>query len=329
MTIICVTAASSHFIKKTSIFAQNFIALKIIFFGTPDFAVASLRAIIDHGFDVVAVVTAPDKPAGRGMHVQFSPVKKFALEKNIPVLQPEKLKDASFVEELKNYHADIQVVIAFRMLPELIWSMPKLGTVNLHASILPDYRGAAPINWAIINGEKETGVCTFFLKHEIDTGDIIMSRKVKITDGMNAGELHDILMRTGSEVIIETLKTIENNSYQLTPQKKESGKTAPKIFTKHCHIDWNNEGEKIHNLVRGMCPYPGAFTELDGKVLKIYECKFIADNEMEKHPGEMITDGKSFMRFACKNGWIDLKNVQLSGKRKMAIDELLRGYRVS
>lgn len=302
--------------------------MKIVFLGTPDFAVASLKAIIDNNFDVVAVVTAPDKPAGRGMHIQYSPVKKYALEKNIPVLQPLKLKDEEFVKKLKSYQADLQVVIAFRMLPELVWNMPKLGTVNLHASLLPDYRGAAPINWAIINGETETGVSTFFLKQDIDTGDIIMSKKVAITDEMNAGELHDILMHTGAEVIVETLKAIESSSYQTTPQKSESNKNAPKIFTEHCKIDWNIEGEKIRNIVRGMSPYPGAFTELNGKILKIFECSFIADTEIKKQPGQVFTDGKNFMKFSCKNGWIDLKSVQLSGKKRMNIVELLRGYRL-
>jgi methionyl-tRNA formyltransferase len=302
--------------------------LKIVFLGTPDFAVASLKAIIDHGFDVVAVVTAPDKPAGRGMHLQISAVKKFALEKNIPVLQPIKLKDEVFIEALKNYHADLQVVIAFRMLPEVIWNMPKLGTVNLHASLLPDYRGAAPINWAVINGETETGVSTFFLKHDIDTGDIILSKKVAITDEMNAGELHNILMNTGADVIVETLKAIENNSFKSTPQKKDSHKIAPKIFTEHCKINWNNEGENIRNLIRGMSPYPGAFTELEGKILKIFDCDFKEDNEIKNQPGEFETDGKTFLKFACNNGWINLKNVQLSGKKRMNIDELLRGYRI-
>ncbi len=302
--------------------------MKIVFLGTPDFAVASLKAIIDHGFDVVAVVTAPDKPAGRGMHLQISAVKKFALEKNIPVLQPAKLKDEAFIEALKNYHTDLQVVIAFRMLPEVIWNMPKLGTVNLHASLLPDYRGAAPINWAVINGETETGVSTFFLKHDIDTGDIILSKKVAITDEMNAGELHDILMNTGADVIVETLKAIENNSFKSTPQKKDSHKIAPKIFTEHCKINWNNEGENIRNLIRGMSPYPGAFTELEGKILKIFDCDFKEDNEIKNQPGEFETDGKTFLKFACNNGWINLKNVQLSGKKRMNIDELLRGYRI-
>ena len=256
-------------------------------------------------------------------------IKKFALEKNIPVLQPTKLKDELFINELKSYQADIQVVIAFRMLPEVVWNMPKLGTVNLHASLLPDYRGAAPINWAIINGEKETGVSTFFLKHDIDTGDIILSKKVAITDEMNVGELHDILMNTGADVIVETLKSIENNSFQSTPQKKESVKIAPKIFTEHCKVNWNNDGENIYNLVRGMCPYPGAFTELDGKMLKIFECEFIAEPAIQKLPSEISTDGKSFLKFACKNGWINVKNVQLAGKKRMNIDELLRGYRLN
>lgn len=303
--------------------------MKIVFLGTPDFAVASLKTIIDNGFEVVAVVTAPDKPAGRGMHLQFSAVKKFALEKNIPVLQPSKLIESSFAEKLKSYHADLQVVIAFRMLPEVIWNMPKLGTVNLHASLLPDYRGAAPINWAIINGEKETGVSTFFLKHEIDTGDIIISKKVEITDTMNAGELHDILMNTGAEVIVETLKLIENNSYQTTSQKKESNKIAPKIFTEHCKVNWNSQGEKIYNLVRGMSPYPGAFTILEGKILKIFQCEFAAENNFTIIAGEFESDGKTFLKFACKNGWIYLKDIQLEGKKRMKIDDLLRGFRIT
>jgi methionyl-tRNA formyltransferase len=301
--------------------------LRIVFLGTPEFSVASLKALVENGFNVVAVVTAPDKPAGRGMHLQESAVKQFAKAHNIPVLQPEKLKNPDFIEELKSYQADIQVVIAFRMLPESVWNMPRLGTVNLHASLLPDYRGAAPINWAIINGETETGVCTFFLKHEIDTGDMIMRRKVNITPEMNAGELHDTLMNTGAEVIVETLKSIENNSCQLTPQGSGSHKTAPKIFTEDCRINWNKNGEEIHNLIRGMSPYPGAFTELNGKMLKIYQSVFIPDSNGNKTAGEIVTDGKTFLRFACKNGWIDLKTVQLAGKRKMNIDELLRGYR--
>jgi len=310
-------------------FAENYFSLKIIFLGTPEFSVASLKAIVDAGFDVVAVVTAPDKPAGRGMHMHESAVKKFAKTKHIPVLQPVKLKDPDFISQLKSYNADLQVVIAFRMLPEAVWNMPPLGTVNLHASLLPDYRGAAPINWAIINGEKETGVCTFFLKHEIDTGDIILSKKVTITETMNAGELHDILMNTGAEVIVETLKSIENNSYTLTSQGTGSDKTAPKIFTKHCRINWNDKGKNIYNLIRGMSPYPGAFTEIDGKILKVYQSEFIPDNNLKIAAGEFESDGKTSLKFACKGGWISLNDVQLAGKKRMMIDELLRGYRIT
>lgn len=288
---------------------------------------ASLEAIVAAGFEVVAVVTAPDKPAGRGMHLQEPAVKQAAKRLNIPVLQPVKLKDPAFLEELASYKADLQVVIAFRMLPEAVWNMPPLGTVNLHASLLPDYRGAAPINWAIINNEQETGVTTFFLKHEIDTGDMIMQRRVPITPTMNAGELHDILMRVGAEVTVETLKLIERGSYTATPQQGGSDKVAPKIFSGHCRINWEETGEKIYNLIRGLSPYPGAFTEFDGKMLKVYESGFMPDSYVQDRPGTAWTDGRSTIRFACKDGWIAVKTVQLEGKRKMSVEELLRGYR--
>ncbi len=300
--------------------------MKIIFLGTPEFSVASLKAIVEAKFNVVAVITAPDKPAGRGLHMQESAVKQYAISQHIPVLQPLKLKDPKFIEELKSYHADLQIVIAFRMLPEVVWNMPKLGTVNLHASLLPDYRGAAPINWAIINGEKETGVCTFFLKHEIDTGDMIMSKKVPITNNIDAGELHDILMNTGVDVILETIKAVEHKSYQLIPQANNSNKIAPKIYTEQCKINWNERGENIYNLIRGMSPYPGAFTELDGRIFKIYKSEFIEDAYMKTEVGKIDTDGKNYMRFACLNGWIDAKNVQLAGKRRISINEFLIGY---
>jgi methionyl-tRNA formyltransferase len=301
--------------------------LRVVFLGTPEFSVASLRAIVDAGFDVVAAVTAPDRPAGRGMHLQESAVKQAAKSLGIPVLQPLKLKDPQFLEELASYKADLQVVIAFRMLPEAVWNMPPLGTVNLHASLLPDYRGAAPINWALINNEKESGVSTFFLKHEIDTGDLIMRRNVPLTDDMNAGELHDLLMKVGAEIIVKTLEAIRDRTYTLTPQQGGSSKMAPKIFTGHCRINWEENGEKIHHLIRGLSPYPGAFTTLDEKNLKIYESVFIPASYMHNAPGEMISDGRTYMRFACKDGWIDVKTVQLEGKRKMPVEELLKGYR--
>ena len=308
-------------------FAKNYFALKIIFLGTPDFAVESLKAIVDAGLNVVAVVTAPDKPAGRGMHLQQSPVKKIAIEKNIPVLQPVKLKDENFIAELKSYEADLQVVIAFRMLPLAVWNMPKLGTINLHASLLPDYRGAAPINRAIMNGEMETGVCTFFLKHEIDTGDLVMQKKVPIGKYMNAGELHDILMNTGAELIVETLRKIESGSYQTIPQGNNSNKFAPKIFTADCKINWNDKGETIYNTIRGLSPYPAAFTELDGKILKIYNADFIHTFDHKEQIGNYITDGKTYLHFVCANGIIDLKEIQLAGKKRMMVEEMLRGYR--
>ena len=308
-------------------FAKNYFALKIIFLGTPDFAVESLKAIVDAGFNVVAVVTAPDKPAGRGMHLQQSPVKKIAIEKNIPVLQPVKLKDENFIAELKSYEADLQVVIAFRMLPLAVWNMPKLGTINLHASLLPDYRGAAPINRAIMNGEMETGVCTFFLKHEIDTGDLVMQKKIPIGKYMNAGELHDILMNTGAELIVETLRKIESGSYQTIPQGNNSNKFAPKIFTADCKINWNDKGETIYNTIRGLSPYPAAFTELDGKILKIYNADFIHTSDHKEQIGNYITDGKTYLHFVCANGIIDLKEIQLAGKKRMMVEEMLRGYR--
>jgi methionyl-tRNA formyltransferase len=300
--------------------------LRIIFLGTPEFSVASLKAIVEANYNVVAVITAPDKPAGRGLHMQESAVKQYAKSQHIPVLQPLKLKDPVFIEELKSYNADLQIVIAFRMLPEIVWNMPKLGTINLHASLLPDYRGAAPINWAIINGEKETGVCTFFLKHEIDTGDMIMSKKVPISNDMDAGELHDILMKTGADVITNTIKSIENKSYQLIPQGNNSNKIAPKIFTEQCKINWNEKGEDIYNLIRGMSPHPGAFTELDGKIFKIYKSEFIEDAYIKTEAGKIDTNGKNYMRFACLNGWIDVKSVQLAGKRRISINEFLIGY---
>lgn len=299
--------------------------MRIVFLGTPDFAVASLAAIVDAGYNVVGVVTAPDKPAGRGMQLQQSPVKQFAVSKGIQVLQPVRLKDPVFIEELQALKADLQVVIAFRMLPEVVWQMPKLGTINLHASLLPDYRGAAPINWAIINGETESGVCTFFLKHEIDTGDILLSAKTPILPTTNAGELHDTLMELGAKTIVDSLKLIEEGKINGTPQGNESTKTAPKIFKTHCEIKWEQTGENIYNLVRGMSPYPAAFMQLQGKMVKVFSANFVA-NEHQKPVGSIDTDGKTFLRIACANGWIYLLEVQQESKKRMAIEAFLRGF---
>ena len=304
--------------------------LRIIFLGTPDFAVESLKALLEAHFHIVAVVTAPDKAAGRGMHLQQSPVKKFALAHQIPVLQPVKLKSPEFIEELKSYQADLQVVIAFRMLPEQVWNMPRLGTINLHASLLPDYRGAAPINWAVINGEKVTGVSTFLLKHEIDTGDLIKKEEVAIGPETTAGELHDELMQVGARLIVETVRAVEQGNYTTTPQQSGSTKIAPKIFTEHCRIDWSKKGEDVFNQIRGLSPYPGAYTLINEQVFKIYGCRF----EQEEHQQQIGTlqtnhEKNAYIRFAVPNGWIYATDVQLQGKKRMPVGDLLRGWRLA
>ena len=304
--------------------------MRIIFMGTPDFAVASLKALIEAGEEVVAVVTGPDKPAGRGQKLHESAVKKFAVSQNIPVLQPVKLRDPEFLAELKSFKADLQVVVAFRMLPELVWNMPEKGTINVHASLLPNYRGAAPINHAIINGEKKSGVTTFLLQHEIDTGNILFSTEVDILDNDNAGDLHDKLMLAGAELLIRTVNAIKKNDIQPIPQDSidtESLKHAPKIFKEDCLINWENDTVKIYNLIRGLSPYPTAFTHIDGKVLKIYESEII----IEKHdlkPGTYISDGKNELKFATKDGFLKLLEIQIEGKKRMSVSDFLRGYRL-
>ncbi|WP_202803350.1 methionyl-tRNA formyltransferase [Pedobacter arcticus] len=304
--------------------------MRIIFMGTPDFAVASLKALLEAGENIVGVITAPDKPAGRGQKINESAVKKFAVEHHLNVLQPEKLKNPEFLEQLKALKADLQVVVAFRMLPEVVWAMPKYGTINLHASLLPQYRGAAPINWAIINGEKESGVTTFFLKHEIDTGDVLLSEKVSITQEMTAGDLHDALMETGAGLLTKTVSAIAKNEYQEKPQATFNEKTlkhAPKIFKEDCKIDWNNSNEQVYNLIRGLSPYPSAYTTFLDKGLKIY----IAEQENTKPEitaGEFVSDGKTFLKFATQNGFISVKEIQQEGKKKMLIGDFLRGIRM-
>lgn len=298
--------------------------------GTPDFAVTSLDALRKAGFDIVGVITAPDKPAGRGQKIHQSAVKQYAEANNLYTLQPEKLKDPDFLKELKALKADLQVVVAFRMLPELVWNMPEKGTINLHASLLPQYRGAAPINWAIINGEKTSGVTTFFLKHEIDTGDILFCEKVAISDDMVAGELHDKLMNVGASLLTKTVQAIKEVDYKELPQDSFDDtvlKHAPKIFKDDCQINWNESLDRVYNHIRGLSPYPAAFTTLQGKFLKIYR----AEKEFINHDtevGKYISDGKTYLKFATAEGYINLKEIQLEGKKRMNIEDFLRGIKL-
>lgn len=302
--------------------------MKIVFMGTPDFAVASLNALKNAGFDIVGVVTAADKPAGRGQKLNESAVKKYAVENGLKVLQPLKLKDPEFIAELQALNADLQVVVAFRMLPEVVWNMPPKGTINLHGSLLPQYRGAAPINHAIINGEKETGVTTFFLKHEIDTGDVIFSTSTPITEEDTAGTLHDKLMNIGAELIVKTVKAIEDGNYTEVPQPMDTElKFAPKIFKDFCEINWKQDNNIVYNHIRGLSPYPTAFTFLNEKTLKVFKVEKEATTP-KTAAGIFETDGKTFLKFATNNGYINLLELQLEGKKRMQVDEFLRGVRL-
>jgi methionyl-tRNA formyltransferase len=295
--------------------------------GTPEFAVASLDALVQAGANIVAVITAPDKPAGRGMKLTESAVKKYAIEKGLNVLQPDKLKDPDFIESLKALNADLQIVVAFRMLPEVVWNMPPMGTVNLHGSLLPQYRGAAPINWAVINGEKETGVTTFKLKHEIDTGDLLLQESFPIGEDETAGDVHDKMKEIGAQLLVKTVKELAEGSIKEIPQSASNEiKHAPKLFTKTCQIDWSKPVDEIYNLIRGLSPYPAAFTQLDGKTLKIFKAKK-DKSKPSVAPGEMQTDGKTFLHFACTDGYISPEEIQLEGKKRMSTEEFLRGYR--
>ncbi len=300
--------------------------------GTPEFAVSSLDKLVQAGYNVVAVITAPDKPAGRGLSLQQSAIKKFAVERGLKILQPEKLKSPEFLEELKSLKADLQIVVAFRMLPEVVWDMPPMGTINLHGSLLPQYRGAAPINWAIINGEKETGVTTFKLQHQIDTGDILVQQKIAIGEDETVGELHDRMKDIGSEIILKTVKGLRDGTLVAASQLRsdrdgQTGlKPAPKIFTDNCRIIWNKNVEEVYNLIRGLSSHPAAFTFLNSKTLKIYKAK----KEVIKPsiaPGKIDTDKKTFLKFACANGYISITELQLEGKKRINIEEFLRGYR--
>jgi methionyl-tRNA formyltransferase len=305
--------------------------MRIVFMGTPEFAVTSLDALIKAGCEIVGVVTAPDKPAGRGQKVSESAVKQYAVANCLKVLQPEKLKNEKFLDELKALNADLQVVVAFRMLPEVVWNMPPKGTINLHASLLPQYRGAAPINWAIINGEKESGVTTFFLKQEIDTGDILFTEEIDLTGHETAGELHDRLMYKGAGLLVKTVKAVESGRYTENPQMHLAEgvelKHAPKIFKEDCRIDWNQSAEKVYNLIRGLSPYPTAFTILQEKILKVFGAEYQLTDTGEE-PGEFLTDNRSYLKVAALDGFVNLTDVQLEGKKRMGIVEFLRGVRL-
>ncbi|GHV18891.1 methionyl-tRNA formyltransferase [Bacteroidia bacterium] len=310
--------------------------LKIVFMGTPDFAVESLRTLVENQYNIAGVVTMPDKPSGRGHKIQYSAVKKYALDNNLPLLQPERLKDESFLKELDAWNADLQIVVAFRMLPEVVWNMPRLGTFNLHGSLLPQYRGAAPINWAVINGEKETGVTTFFLTHEIDTGKIILQDKIKIEETDNVGKIHDELMHLGAKLVKETVDLILEDKVEAIDQSKfymneQELKPAPKIFKESCRIDWSKGVDAIHNHIRGLSPYPAAWSELhsedkEPQAVKIYASeKIIAKNNLPT--GHIITDNKTYLHIICNNGYINVTELQFPGKKAMGTDELLRGYK--
>ncbi|MBZ5857234.1 methionyl-tRNA formyltransferase [Flavihumibacter profundi] len=305
--------------------------LRIVFMGTPEFAVASLDALVKGGCRIVGVITAPDKPAGRGMQLQQSAVKQYAVAHHLNVLQPVKLKDPLFVAQLKALKADLQVVVAFRMLPEIVWNMPPLGTINVHGSLLPQYRGAAPINWAIINGETETGVTTFKLRQEIDTGNILMHAKLDIGENETAGSLHDRMKLLGADLLLETINELAAGELEeITQSMLEVDpllvRTAPKIFTETCRINWEDPIDKIYNLIRGLSPYPAAFTELDGKKLKIFAASKEYTQPAET-PGAYATDHKSWLKFAGPDGYLFVTDIQLEGKKRMPVTDFLRGYR--
>jgi len=301
--------------------------------GTPDFAVASLQSLVEADFEVVAVITAPDKPVGRGQKISESPVKKYAVSRGIPVLQPEKLKNKEFLEELASYNADLQVVVAFRMLPEVVWAMPKLGTINLHGSLLPQYRGAAPINWAVINGETETGVTTFFIEKEIDTGNIIFSEKIEIKSTDTAGDLHDKMMWIGGDLVVRTVKAIASGVYPSEKQDfSKELKPAPKIFKETCKIHWGKDAKTIYDFVRGLSPYPAAWTILEVKVLKIFETEILLEQlpALDSFGFEdftLKTDHKKYLLIQTSDGHLAIKSLQLEGKKRMITEEFLRGYR--
>ncbi len=300
--------------------------LRIVFMGTPEFAVASLKELVEQKINVVCVITAPDKKKGRGKKLGTSPVKDYAQSKGLKILQPTNLKNPDFRKELKTLNANLQIVVAFRMLPEAVWNMAKLGTFNLHASLLPQYRGAAPINWAIINGESETGVTTFFLKHEIDTGNIILQEKEPIHPDDNVSSLYERLMTKGANLVLRTVRVIEKKDYELSPQKESTElKEAPKIFKEMCQINWDQPATEINNFIRGLSPYPCAWTILNTKTIKVYLSKV---SEHQSRTAEVVTDNKTYLRFGCSTGSIDILELQMEGKKRMVTREFLKGYRI-
>jgi len=308
--------------------------LRIVFMGTPDFAVASLKQLVENGYQVVGVITAPDRPAGRGKQLAESAVKKYALTNHLKVLQPEKLKNPEFLEELRALKADLQVVVAFRMLPEVVWDMPRLGTFNLHGSLLPQYRGAAPLNWAIINGETKTGVTTFLLDHEIDTGKILFKKEIDIWENDTVGSIHDSLMEIGARLVLETVDALADGNINAVPQEtladENEIKHAPKIFKEDCKIDWNKDTESIRNLIRGLSPYPTAWSTLINKsngeeiLVKVFFAMHAEGKTTES--GTIETDGKNFLKVACGDGWLQITDLQIAGKKRMKADEFLRGF---
>ena len=322
--------------------------LRIVYMGTPDFAVESLRQLVEGGYNVVGVITMPDKPMGRhGSVLQPSPVKQYAVEKGLRVLQPVNLKDEAFVEELRSLKADLQIVVAFRMLPEVVWNMPPMGTFNLHASLLPQYRGAAPINWAIINGDTETGITTFFLKHEIDTGEVIQQVRVPIADEDNVEVIHDKLMNLGGRLVTETVDAILAGTVKSVPQEEllnlseEELRPAPKIFKDTCRIDWTKGVKAVYDFVRGLSPYPAAWTELvhpqgGVQVMKVFQAEKVfvsqAENSFVPHKeevGTVSTDGKTYLRVALTDGYLNILSLQLAGKKRMPVADFLRGFKAT
>ena len=303
-------------------------SLRIIYMGTPEFAVPALEKLVAAGWNVIAVITAPDKPQGRGQKLVGSPVKEAAERLEIPVLQPTNLKDPGFQQELKELAADLQIVVAFRMLPEVVWNMPPLGTFNLHASLLPNFRGAAPINWALIQGEQETGVTTFFLQHEIDTGNILFQEKVAILPEDNLGSLYEKLMGLGADLVLRTVAAIATKDIHPLPQDEAMAiHKAPKIFKETGKIDWTASATSIHNLIRGLSPYPGAWTELQGKTCKIFTSTTLEGKLSGKAPGEWTSDFKTYLHFQCGQGILLVQELQVEGKKRMKVDELLRGWK--
>jgi methionyl-tRNA formyltransferase len=305
--------------------------MKIVFMGTPEFAVASLDILVKNGYNIVGVVTATDKLGGRGgKQLLQSAVKQYAIAHNLPVLQPEKLKNPEFVDVLRGLQADLFIVVAFRMLPEIVWTMPPLGTMNLHGSLLPKYRGAAPINWAIIKGEKETGVTTFFLKHEIDTGDVLFTTTIPISNDMTAGELHDNMMQIGAETVLKSVKTIEKANFTLQPQANTEATHAPKIFFETCEINFHQTTQEVHNFIRGLSPYPTAWTNLDDLKLKVFKASMdtISENNGYYSTGKILTDQKNFIKIKTNDGFMSLLDIQLEGRKRMGVKDFLNGYQI-